>query len=54
MSVRSVGERKGDVVVGRVVRDSMSTMTTRRVSHELSEERVCYDGRVVLFPLSPN
>ena len=53
MSICSVGDRQGDVIVGRVVRHSVSTMAADGVRDKLAEEGVGNDGGVVLLPLRP-
>ena len=54
MSISSMGKREGDVVVRRVVRDSVPAVTARGVRHKLPEEGVCDNRGVVLLPLGPD
>ena len=42
------------MVVGRIVRDCVSAMTTDSMSDKLAEESIGNDGGVVLLPLSPH
>ena len=42
------------MVVGRIMRNRVTTVAASGVCYELPEESVSDDGGVVLFPLSPN